>query len=119
MGRAYSGKACTNCRQRHLKCDREEPSCRRCQQLKITCKRSAVHTFRNIIVDDNLNRAEHKVVTSETPNQDSGPSGPSQPLFVDETSSVIKAHERTRGGTRTEQLSVSVVNILQFRKEKF
>lgn len=78
-----------------------------------------MNTFRNIIVDDDFNRTEHKVDSTETPDQDNDPSGPSQALFVDETNSVIEAHERrTRGGTRTEQPPVSMFNILQFRKDK-
>lgn len=113
MGRAKSVRACTHCRQRHVKCDREEPSCRRCQHLKLTCKRSAVNGFRNIIVHNKLDRTHQKFDSEETPGQDNDPAAPSQALFqvVDETTSVVKAHENKSGQRApAAQLTVSVSN---------
>lgn len=118
MGRAGSRRACLNCRQRHLRCDREQPSCRRCKYMNVACKRSEVHSFRNIILDGDLSQSEHQVNT--LPSQDKEPHGQRNALFVDETRSVIESHEKRtrRVEVPTEQPLVSGSGILQLQKGK-
>ncbi|KAE8136462.1 hypothetical protein BDV38DRAFT_283949 [Aspergillus pseudotamarii] len=100
MPRTESRKACLNCRQRHLKCDREQPSCRRCRDSKVACKQSAVHSFRNTVLDGDFNRSEQRVDT--LPGQDTEPSDQIQTRFVDQTRSVIEAHRRRNWAVDTE-----------------
>lgn len=106
MGRMDTRKACLNCRQRHLRCDRELPSCRRCRLSGLICDHRVVHSFRNVSFHGHRSPAGlgGDIVPSVGQGQSRRPEdGGAQPLFVDETDLVIEAHRKRTPQAQEEQ----------------
>lgn len=120
MGRMDTRKACLNCRQRHLRCDRELPSCRRCRLSGLVCDHRVVHSFRNVSFRGNHSPTRPGDDTAPSLDQDRSrrpEDGGAQPLFVDETDLVIEAHRKRTPQAQDEQdqRNVGVSEVSQSR----
>ena len=95
-----SRKACLNCRRRHIKCDEETPTCRRCRVADLKCEHRFVHGFRTISFDhlehspsNEQTEAEPKPELSQNASDAQTKTKIGSGAFVDETSSIIEAHQ--------------------------
>ncbi|KAL1870827.1 hypothetical protein VTK73DRAFT_2384 [Phialemonium thermophilum] len=110
MGRMDPRKACLNCRQRHLRCDRELPSCRRCRLANLVCDHRVVHSFRNVSF---AGHGEHQQQSDRDGSSVASPSSAdghwpglsrvhTVPRIIDETESVVEAYRAQKSPAREE-----------------
>ncbi|KAL2825682.1 hypothetical protein BJY01DRAFT_256201 [Aspergillus pseudoustus] len=86
-------KACINCRQRHVKCDRRQP-CTRCSDSNLPCKQPTVHAFCNVsFAGDHSLKVDRASIGLS--NADSEERSEKEAVFIDETPSVVNARVDT------------------------
>lgn len=102
MARVETRKACFNCRERHLKCDQEQPSCRRCRVSNLQCQNRANHSFRRVTFNQSspspTSQSERisSLPSGQDERRDASPRRGLTARFVDQTQSVIQAHQEQR-----------------------